>query len=56
MGNSHFFIGERDIVRTDFQLPNDRNQKIFCSLYAPFGLDFSNNTLPCVIYCHTNSG
>lgn len=42
--------------RQDVELINTRNQKLRCSHYRPCVVTSSDGRLPCVIYCHTNSG
>ena len=42
--------------RQDIELTNNRNQKLQCSHYRPCVVTSSDGRLPCVIYCHTNSG
>jgi len=42
--------------RQDVELINTRNQRLQCSHYRPCVVTSSDGRLPCVIYCHTNSG
>lgn len=43
-------------VREDLVLCNKRGQKMQCSHFFPSGVTGKDDKLPCVIYCHCNSG
>jgi hypothetical protein len=46
-----------NVKRTDFELFNERREKLYCSLYSPVSLDFFDNyDMLLVIYCHGNAG
>ncbi|CAN4089946.1 unnamed protein product [Withania somnifera] len=50
-----FSLGGRKYKREDFELKNERGHTLQCSHYTP--LSFPDGApLPCVIYCHGNSG
>ncbi|KAK7292505.1 hypothetical protein RIF29_08286 [Crotalaria pallida] len=50
-----FFLAGRKYQRQDLELKNARGYTLRCSHYLP--LPFAQDTsLPCVIYCHGNSG
>ncbi|XP_019434909.1 PREDICTED: uncharacterized protein LOC109341451 isoform X2 [Lupinus angustifolius] len=50
-----FFLAGRKYQRQDLELKNGRGYTLQCSHYLP--LPFPEDTsLPCVIYCHGNSG
>ncbi|CAN6450504.1 unnamed protein product [Victoria cruziana] len=50
-----FILGGRKFRREDIELRNGRNHTLQCSHYVPSPLP-ENIPLPCVIYCHGNSG
>ncbi|GMH35675.1 hypothetical protein BSKO_03543 [Bryopsis sp. KO-2023] len=49
-----FAIGTFEGIREDLELVNGKGQKLQCSHFKP--LHAVDETLPCVIYCHCNSG
>ncbi|CAG9465878.1 unnamed protein product [Pedinophyceae sp. YPF-701] len=50
-----FIIGRRRFVRNDVEIINKRGKKLKCSHHYPHGLP-AGTKLPCVVYCHCNSG
>ncbi|KMZ67579.1 hypothetical protein ZOSMA_262G00130 [Zostera marina] len=53
--DSEFNLAGRKYKRQDLELTNGRGYTLQCSHYVP--ANFSDDTpLPCVIYCHGNSG
>eukprot|EP00850_Spirogloea_muscicola_P018871 SM000177S03204 [mRNA] locus=s177:210935:220262:- [translate_table: standard] len=50
-----FSIKGRRYQRLDFELKNDRGHTLKCSHYSPVSTS-GDSLLPCVIYCHGNSG
>ena len=50
-----FAVGLLPGSREDFELTNKRGEKLKCSYYKPVGPRVPQE-LPCVIYCHCNSG
>jgi pimeloyl-ACP methyl ester carboxylesterase len=53
-GESHNRI--RKYYRLDIELYNDRQQRLLCSHYRHCVVTSKDGRLPCVVYCHTNSG
>lgn len=53
--NAEFSIRDRKIQRKDLEIENAKGQVLQCSHYIPLGLS-EDAQLPCVIYCHGNSG
>ncbi|CAD8055938.1 unnamed protein product [Paramecium primaurelia] len=53
LGNELFKVKETIAKRTDFEIHNNRNQKLQCSLFEP--LRMQGNPHPCMIYLHGNS-
>lgn len=55
-----FVIGKppkvRKFYREDLFLYNNKGQKLCCSHYRPTIVPSNDGKLPCVIYCHCNSG
>ncbi|GAM26335.1 hypothetical protein SAMD00019534_095100, partial [Acytostelium subglobosum LB1] len=56
MGPKSFRIGGLSFVRNDFELINVRGLSIKCSHFKPAEYWTNGKQLPCVIYCHGNSG
>ncbi|XP_026661862.1 uncharacterized protein LOC103710654 isoform X2 [Phoenix dactylifera] len=52
---SEFSFASRKFKRLDLELTNARGHTLQCSHYVPSDIP-ENSTLPCVIYCHGNSG
>ncbi|KAI0502398.1 hypothetical protein KFK09_017347 [Dendrobium nobile] len=52
---SEFTLAGRKYKRQDLELTNSRGHVLKCSQYVPAYLP-ENTALPCVIYCHGNSG
>ncbi|KAH7684246.1 Acylglycerol lipase protein [Dioscorea alata] len=52
---SEFTLAGRKYKRQDLELTNGRGHTLQCSHYVPSGIP-ENTALPCVIYCHGNSG
>ncbi|KAJ8562638.1 hypothetical protein K7X08_031090 [Anisodus acutangulus] len=50
-----FSLGGRKYKREDFELKNERGYTLRCSHYTPSSFP-DGAPLPCVIYCHGNSG
>ncbi|XP_062229219.1 uncharacterized protein LOC133927011 [Phragmites australis] len=50
-----FTLAGRKYKRLDLELTNERSQNLKCSHYVPAVIP-ENTALPCVIYCHGNSG
>ncbi|ESQ55719.1 hypothetical protein EUTSA_v10027147mg [Eutrema salsugineum] len=50
-----FSIGSTKCKRQDLELTNSRGHTLRCSHYIPSS-SLEDNPLPCVIYCHGNSG
>lgn len=48
--------GIRKYYREDIQLKNPRGHILMCSHYRPCVVTSKDGRLPCIIYCHTNSG
>jgi len=55
LGDSEFKIDGKRFQRTDFDLVNDRKQKLKCSFFEPIKSERPSKELPCVIYLHGNS-
>ncbi|CAK76420.1 unnamed protein product (macronuclear) [Paramecium tetraurelia] len=53
LGNDLFKIKDTITKRTDFEIYNNRNQKLQCSLFEP--IKMQGNPHPCMIYLHGNS-
>ncbi|CAD8154764.1 unnamed protein product [Paramecium octaurelia] len=53
LGNDLFKIKDTITKRTDFEIYNNRNQKLQCSLFEP--INMQGNPHPCMIYLHGNS-
>lgn len=53
-GETHSRI--KKYYRQDVEIRNSRNQRLQCSHYRPCVVTSRDGRLPCVIYCHTNSG
>lgn len=52
-----FSIGGTKCKRQDLELTNSRGHTLRCSHYIPSSsLENTTTPLPCVIYCHGNSG
>ncbi|EFA83276.1 alpha/beta hydrolase fold-1 domain-containing protein [Heterostelium album PN500] len=56
MGPKAFSIAGLSFVRNDFELVNGRGLPIQCSHFKPAEYWSNGKQLPCVIYCHGNSG
>eukprot|EP00898_Chlorokybus_atmophyticus_P005065 jgi/Chlat1/555/Chrsp103S01006 len=54
IGSPDFAIRGRRFVRLDLELTNPRGHTLQCSHYTP--ADLPDEPLPCVVYCHGNSG
>nr|XP_010911200.2 uncharacterized protein LOC105037208 [Elaeis guineensis] len=52
---SEFTLASRKFKRLDLELTNTRGHTLQCSHYVPSDVP-ENMALPCVIYCHGNSG
>ncbi|KAK1297115.1 hypothetical protein QJS10_CPB15g01244 [Acorus calamus] len=52
---SEFTLAGRKYKRQDLELRNERGYALQCSHYVPATIP-ENTSLPCVIYCHGNSG
>ncbi|CAL5039332.1 unnamed protein product [Urochloa decumbens] len=50
-----FTLAGRKYKRLDLELTNERSQTLKCSHYVPAAVP-EDTALPCVIYCHGNSG
>ncbi|KAJ3679058.1 hypothetical protein LUZ60_017069 [Juncus effusus] len=50
-----FTLAGRKYKRLDLELTNNRGHMLKCSHYVPANIP-ENTALPCVIYCHGNSG
>ncbi|XLR60721.1 hypothetical protein S83_011393, partial [Arachis hypogaea] len=50
-----FTLAGRTYIRQDLELKNSRGYTLQCSHYLPSPFP-ENASLPCVIYCHGNSG
>lgn len=50
-----FTLAGRKYKRLDLELTNERSQTLKCSHYVPAVIP-ENTSLPCVVYCHGNSG
>ena len=50
-----FAVGLHPGFRQDLDLTNKRGQKLKCSYYKPVGRSIPRE-IPCVVYCHCNSG
>lgn len=50
-----FSLGGRKYQRQDLELKNERGHSLQCSHYIPSSLP-DDSALPCVVYCHGNSG
>eukprot|EP00826_Nyctotherus_ovalis_P011575 TRINITY_DN1300_c0_g1_i8.p1 TRINITY_DN1300_c0_g1~~TRINITY_DN1300_c0_g1_i8.p1 ORF type:complete len:429 (-),score=112.32 TRINITY_DN1300_c0_g1_i8:75-1301(-) len=55
LGPATFMIGKKTFQRTDFDLVNERKQKLKCSFFEPIESERPSKELPCVIYLHGNS-
>ena len=55
LGPYKFELKGKCYKRTDFELRNNRSQKLMCSFWEPFDEEREQNRLPCVIYLHGNS-
>jgi len=53
LGPAEFMFCDREFVRIDYDLINERGMKICCSHWQP--IDRAARQLPCVIYMHGNS-
>ncbi|KAJ4758228.1 alpha/beta-Hydrolases superfamily protein [Rhynchospora pubera] len=53
--DSEFTLAGRKYKRIDLELTNGRGHTLKCSHYVPATVP-ENTALPCVIYCHGNSG
>jgi len=53
--SGNFAVGVYPGVREDVELRNGRGQLLKCSYYRPTGRSVPQD-LPCVVYCHCNSG
>ncbi|CAK80523.1 unnamed protein product (macronuclear) [Paramecium tetraurelia] len=53
LGNETFKVQDTITRRTDFEIHNNRNQKLQCSLFEP--LRMQEKPHPCMIYLHGNS-
>ncbi|CAD8091614.1 unnamed protein product [Paramecium sonneborni] len=53
LGNEVFKVKETIARRSDFEIYNNRNQKLQCSLFEP--LRMQDKPHPCIIYLHGNS-
>ncbi|GAB4812973.1 hypothetical protein N2152v2_000019 [Parachlorella kessleri] len=51
-----FRLGKKKYYRQDVQLTNPRGLKIQASHYRPCVVTSRDGRLPCVVYCHCNSG
>nr|XP_043612348.1 uncharacterized protein LOC122584191 [Erigeron canadensis] len=52
-----FSIGGREFIRQDLEIINKRGHSLKCTHYMPFcRQQEAEEILPCVIYCHGNSG
>ncbi|XP_042444384.1 uncharacterized protein LOC122029461 [Zingiber officinale] len=50
-----FTLAGRKYKRLDLELKNGRGHTLKCSHYVPYSIP-ENTALPCVVYCHGNSG
>eukprot|EP01038_Epipyxis_sp_PR26KG_P004258 gene4258-6037_t len=55
LGPTEFKFCNRNFIRKDFELVNERKMKICCSMWEPTSSERQSPTLPCVIYMHGNS-
>jgi pimeloyl-ACP methyl ester carboxylesterase len=55
LGPIKFIINKKSFQRTDFDLVNERKQKLKCSFFEPIESERPSKELPCVIYLHGNS-
>jgi fermentation-respiration switch protein FrsA (DUF1100 family) len=55
LGPLNFQFGGRNFQRRDFELLNNRDQRLQCSLWEPELTHRRATALPCVIYMHGNS-
>lgn len=55
LGPEKFNIRGKNYKRTDFTLINQRNLKLYCSLWEPYDEEREYDRLPCVVYLHGNS-
>ncbi|CAD8163604.1 unnamed protein product [Paramecium pentaurelia] len=53
LGNEIFKVKDTITKRTDFEIHNNRNQKLQCSLFEPVRMQ--DKPHPCMIYLHGNS-
>ncbi|CAG9324671.1 unnamed protein product [Blepharisma stoltei] len=53
LGSKRLEIFGQDFIRQDIQIKNSRGLNLACSHFIPKN---SNLSIPCVIYCHGNSG
>ena len=56
LGPERQFISNVIVERKDFELINKRNLTLQCSWYQPSSDNRKAEKLPCLIYCHGNSG
>lgn len=56
LGSKLFTLSNKIYQRTDLELENERKLKIKCSFFQPIESQRSAKRLPCVVYCHGNSG
>lgn len=54
--SGHFVIGNTRGVREDSEITNKNGQKLQCSFFRPEKWEEKDSKLPCVVYCHCNSG
>jgi cephalosporin-C deacetylase-like acetyl esterase len=55
LGPKFFSLGEKKFQRSDFDLKNERNLTLKCSLFEPIPEERKAKELPCIIYLHGNS-
>lgn len=55
LGPAVFSFGDREFVRQDFVVQNDRGQRLQCSHWKPVDADDDPEPRPCVVYLHGNS-
>ncbi|KAK2954579.1 putative serine protease family [Blattamonas nauphoetae] len=56
LGPAVGYINEKPVTRTDFDVVNDRNMTLKCSVFYPTEYELTSGTLPCCVYCHANAG
>ncbi|KAK2961613.1 putative ATP-binding cassette sub-family F member 3 [Blattamonas nauphoetae] len=56
LGPAIGYINEKPVTRTDFEVSNDRNLTLKCSVFYPTEYEITSGRLPCVVYCHANAG